>query len=278
MAQPEVSPSGLITFPNVIERVQYVPETSLSESWGGKARQLWQEKFEKCGEFVSDSEFLYTGIGGAPGDNGKVPVTVFETGPMVAPIVQLEERFGRIPKMLFLTASCVNTDQLVALRGLAREYKSQGVKKIIVILSAFPHERQDDVFTDKATGKVIHNPIALIDTIDDLRAFGHIDGGLCIQPHSMKLIRYALERDFPMLPLDALPVLIKRAGLLRIINPFELGPDKGRNEEAKIVATILRCPYGSAVKTRDRINFTIPKMDIPQDVLDYIKKNNCSHV
>jgi phosphoribosylpyrophosphate synthetase len=255
---------------------RFKSEISLTESWGGKARALWQERFKECAEYATDAEFLYTGIGKAPKENTEKPARVFETHTVVAKFVKLQERFGRVPKMLFLSASCANGDQLIALRGIAREYKKQGVEKIIVILTAFPHERQDDEFTNEITKEKVPEPVALMDTIDDLRAFGYIDGAICIQPHSMKMIEYALEKEFPILPINAFPKLVHEAHLEKIERLFSLGPDGGRSEDAKNLASLLHCAYGWARKVRDRITGEVIKMEILPKFLEYIKKNRCT--
>jgi len=255
---------------NVRGSVNYEPVISLEESWGGRARKLWQTRFvETVNPF--NSALLYTGIGGAPLDNAKVGVRVYGDGSLIPKYFDLRTHLGCVPELLFLLASPFSTDSVVGLRGLARTYKEQGVQKIIPIMTSLAHERQDHQFFD-SNGKPILEVTTLKDIVEILKDGGYIDGGIIIQPHSLRSVELALRVGFPLLPIDAFKLLVERAELRNIKNAFVIGPDKGRKDDARILASVLDCPMGSALKTRDRLNGGRPTVIIPDDVLQHIKE------
>ena len=89
-----------------ISRPNYEAEISYEKSWGARARKLWEAKFGEMAEIAAtDSVFVYTGIGGAPGGNRSVEVRTFGDGSIVAPYYDLQATFGRVPKMLFMCSS-----------------------------------------------------------------------------------------------------------------------------------------------------------------------------
>ncbi len=253
--------------------IDYEPVLSQSESFGAQARALWFEKFAEANEYINDSAFIYTGIGNAPGKNNNVEQTLFGDSSLIASYADLEATLGHVPKILFLLASPLTADQALNLSGLARTYKEQGVKNIIVLLTALAHERQDHIFTG-ADGNARLQVTTLKDVME-LLSF-HCDGGLLIQPHSLRSIELGLRNQFPLLPIDPFKFMMHNAHLEEIWNGFVLGPDKGRNDEGRMVASWLRWPMGSATKIRDREHGGKPKIIIPEEVLTYIKENHCT--
>lgn len=267
MGRHEGSPVTAELIPSAL----YKPEISLTESWGGKARRLWESRFKEIAPLAADSEIIYSGIGGAPGENAGVFVRKHGDGLMTPPYVDLKKTYGRIPKIVFLPASLTTADHLIGLRSVARHYKEQGVGTIIAILTSLVHERQDHRFSHD--GKPILEVTTLEDVIDILTG-GDIAGGIINQPHSLRSVELAWYHKFPLLPVDAFPFLVHGANLREILNPFILGPDKGRKDEAQILATTLHCPMGSAIKERARLADGSAKMTIPDRLLSYIKNHH----
>lgn len=189
--------------------------------------------------------------------------------------MDVQKTYGRIPKIVFLPVSLTTADHLIGLRSIARHYKEQGVSAVIAIITSLVHERQDHQFSHN--GEPILEATTLQDVMEILTE-GDIDVGIINQPHSLRSVEHARYRNFPLLPMDAFPFLIHGANLQEIKNPFILGPDKGRKGAARILATILHCPFGSAGKERARLEDGSAKMTIPDYILAYIKGHNCTVV
>ncbi len=254
----------------------YEPIISLEESFGGQARRLWEDKFRGKEALFADAELVYTGIGAAPQGNSQMSVKRYGDGSLIPVVVDLNATYGRIPKTVFLVASTIFADHLFGLRGLARTYKEMGVETIVTVLTALPHERQDHTFTQNGT--TLPHVTTLKDSVEILTDRGYIDAGFITHPHSLRSTELALREGFPLLPLDGFKFLTKEAGLEGIPNVFVMGPDKGRKDEARILASVLRAPMGSAVKVRNRTGNGMPTIEIPQPVLAYIRDNQCNVV
>lgn len=252
----------------------YEPIISLEGSFGGQARRLWEEKFHRKEALLADAELVYTGIGAAPQGNSEVPTKQYGDGSFIPVVVDLKAKYGRIPKTLFLVASTVFADHLFGLHGLARTYKEMGVVNIVTFLTALPHERQDHVFTQN--GLTMPHVTTLKDSIEILTDRGYVDAGFITHPHSLRSTELALREGFPLLPLDGFKFLTKHADLEGIPNVFVMGPDKGRKDEARMLASVLRAPMGSAVKARNRTGNGMPTIEIPSPVLSYIKDHQCN--
>ncbi len=255
--------------------LDYEPIISLNESFGGLARRRWEEKFVGKEKNFQDAEIVYTGIGGAPIENGRVPLKEYGDGSQIPVVVDLQKKFGRIPKTLFLPASPIFADHIIGLRGLARTYKEMGVETIIAFMTGLAHERQDRAFIAH-NGQDMMQVTTLKDVIGILAGGEYIDGGIISQPHSLRSVDFALRLGFPLLPLDVHRLLRDKAELRRIKKGFIMGPDKGRKDDARILASDLNLPMGSATKTRDRLGNGAPKLEIDQEILNFIKKNRCN--
>lgn len=253
------------------------PEIS-SESPGGRARRLWEDVFEETKKIAGESISLFTGIGGAvaAGRESRDLIRRFPDGAVIPRYLDLKREFGCIPLILFLVASLRDAADVIALRGLAREYKEQGVGQIIAVLTALYHERQDHKFYDKM-GKLIQEVTSLEDTVEILAERRYIDGVLLIQPHSKRPIDLGLRNGIPILPIDPFNLLFHEAGFNQIAEQkrFVMGPDKGRRDTARRTAFLLKCPQASAEKTRARLRDGYPEISIPKPTLDYIKANKC---
>jgi len=254
----------------------YEPIVSLEGSLGGLARRLWENQFEGKESWFADSEMVYTGIGAAPIGNDTVPMKGYGDGSLIPTVVDLERQYGRIPKTLFLVASAPFSEHLLGLRGLARTYKERGVENIIAILTGFPHERQDHMFT--LAGHVMPHVTTLKDAIEILTDRGYVNAGFIHHPHSLRSTELAFREGFALLPLDGFKFLAHEARLHEIPNVFVMGPDKGRKDEARILASVLRAPMGSATKVRNRVGNGMPTIEIPQPVLEYIQANKSNVV
>lgn len=269
MALPEARVAGGVSF----APVNYEAEISYEDSWGAKARLLWEAKFGRVAELAAtDSEFLYTGLGGAPGGNEGVKMKEFGDGSIVAPYYDLEATFGRVPKVLFLSASALTADHALNLIGLARTYKEeQGVEAVIACLTAVPHERQDHKFPGK-DGRPMRQVTTLKDVIRMLTL--SIDGGFIIQPHSLRPIEFGVEYGIPLLPIDPFKLMMQKWGVDRAMPGLVLGPDKGRKDEGRMAASYLGWPMASGEKTRDKEGDGTPIIYIPPEVLEFIKQHN----
>lgn len=265
MGQPEIEKTSAIS----LLPVDYEPRLSLEESLGGRARRLWEQTFAEFAQLAGDAAIVPTGIGEAPEDNTGVKIWKYGDGAQVPSCLDLKRVLGHVPKLLFLTASTFTTEHVAGLRGVVEEYKEQGVEKVIVLLTALAHERQDHKFT-APDGSIIPQ-VTMVKVIIDMLADSQIDGGILVQPHSLRPVEFALQRGFPLLPIDAFKFMVERAELKKVENPFVLGPDKGRNDEARMLAAYLHCPLGSAEKIRDRLNDGKPDVQIPDEILAYIR-------
>lgn len=253
--------------------VNYEAEISHEYSWGAKARQLWEKRFRDVAELAAgDSVFIYTGLGGAPGGNKDVEVKTFGDGSIVAPYYDLQATLGHVPKVLFLSAAPVSADHALNLTGLARTYKEeQGVETVIAVMTGLPHERQDHQFIGK-DGLPMKQVTTLKDVIEMLAK--HIDGGLIVQPHSLRPVEFGLRYGFPLLPIDPFKLMMHRTKVNRNDVGVVMGPDKGRKDEGRMAASWLGWPMASAEKTRDREGDGTPVMYIPPQVLKFIKDHN----
>lgn len=255
------------------------PEISLVESQGGWARRLWEERLAEFAEAASrNSRILFTGIGGgAASVEGMPTVRKFQDGSEVPRYVDLKKEFGEVPELLFLVASPKTTDNVLGLRGLAREYKEQGVRVVVGVMTGLGHEREDHRFRDKWNGP-IPQVTMLKDVIELLAGWGYIDGGVIVGPHSLRSVELASRKGFPLLPIDPFNFLIECSGFDEI-SPERLlvmGPDKGRRREGVRMADWLQAPLASAVKERARLEDGYPTLFIPPRVLEYIRDNNCT--
>lgn len=269
MVAPELIVENDVSF----APADYEPLLSHEVSLGAQARKLWESTFQECVEYAHDSAFVYTGIGGAPGENSSVELRQFGDRSLVAPYVDLEKTLGHVPKILYLLASPLNADHIINLAGLARTYKEQGVKKIIVVLTALAHERQDHQFIG-ADNLPMLQVTTLKDVIQTLAQ--HIDGGLLIQPHSLRPVELGIRYGLPLLPIDPFKMMMHGVNLNPQVSGFVLGPDKGRRDDGRMAASWLGWPMASATKTRDREGDGTPKVIIPPQALRFIKEHNCT--
>ena len=257
------------------------PEISLTESPGGVARRLWFERFLPKAELINNySELLFTGIGGgaaleAGGANSPLR---HGDGTQVPYYVDLEEKFGRVPKVLFLTASVMFADHLVGLLSIAQEYKNQGVATIISILTACSHERQDHKWRN-ADGSRILQPIT-VDTVTKMLAAtpadkgGSLcDGALVLGLHSLRPVITAARLGFPLMPIDPYNFMVGGAGLRLKEHLVVLSPDKGRKNDGIRLAHELNVPYGACEKARAReINGDATVVLKDSKLLEYIRQ------
>jgi phosphoribosylpyrophosphate synthetase len=268
--------------PNWTPEVPEWEESVSRESQGWQARQLWERMMLPHAELARESSaLLATGIGGGvAGSIESNGVSRFGDGSLVYPYVDLGERFGQVPKVLFALASTPGSDQLTNLITAAMEYKEQGVEVFIPILTAFPHERQDHKFTSGGGSKInqLTTLKGAVATLAGASKLGYIDGAMVIGSHSLRPVELALREDFPLLPFDPFPYMVKAAGLAEVENPFVVGPDKGRRNEARRLAAWLKAPYVTGRKTRDRLVDNEPKIMIDPGALDYIRQYHCTAV
>ncbi len=236
------------------------PEISQTESQGGVARRLWGEKFLAKAELINrHSELLFTGIGGgvALGVDGTPSPLRHGDGTQVPYYVDLEEKFGRVPKVLFLTASVMFADHLVGLLSVAQEYKDQGVATIIPVLTACSHERQDHKWRNPDGSRILQ-PVT-VDTVTKMllatpadQGGPLCDGALVLGLHSLRPVIAAAQFDFPLLPVDPYNFMVGGAGLRLKENLVVLSPDKGRKNDGIRLAHELNVPYGACEKVRAR--------------------------
>lgn len=295
-----------------------VPEWKLDispESAGAKARELWDEVMVGVADVPPNRiQVLFTGIGGAlASTGGALGVRRHQDNlelPKYKRAEELVEEFGEIPEVLFLVASPRTPDNIIGLRGVAREFKELGVKKVIAVLTALPHERQDHKFTNKEgeeiaevtmlkeivadlagsdfieTKKIIQilEEIEGVDEelaqkiIRELRELRSIDAAIVVQPHSLRATEFGLRLGFPLLPIDPFLFLIKNSGFEQVPQNqrFVLGPDEGRRNLARRLAAYLKCAFASASKTRAKEEDGEPTIfGIPDAALNYIKEHDC---
>lgn len=261
--------------------IEYAPKISLTESQGGFARRLWGEKFRECGELIrTDSELLFTGIGGGVAlERGGISLPLKHgDGSQVPFYVNLEEKFGRVPRVLFMTASMMFSDHLVGLLSVAQECKDQGVEVVIPVLTACAHERQDHKWKD-AVGKRILQPIT-VDTIVKMllatpadQGGPLCDGALLVGSHSMRPMITAAKFDFPLLPIDPYNFMVEGADLRSRQNLVILSPDKGRKNDGMRLAHELNIPYGACEKVRARVTSGDATVELKDPkLLEYIRE------
>lgn len=263
----------------------YEPEVSFYESMGGIVRSMWQEKYRYLeGVIQQSSKVMFTDIGGGVSTeeviwsaDGAKGIKQHGDGLRIPPFVPLEKKFGFVPRALFLVASTRTPDEMLGLCSVAEEYRRQGVDYIFPVFTAFPHERQDHHFIDKQ-GEPIYQAETLQTMIRMIARSGLIDGGLVLQPHSMQVTRIGFTEGLTLLPIDASNYLLEMSGVRSVQNPFVIGPDKGRRNIAKWLATKLNCPYGVCKKSRARTTDCLPEVEIPKEVLQYIQEHDCSPV
>ncbi|OGG02111.1 hypothetical protein A2W14_02465 [Candidatus Gottesmanbacteria bacterium RBG_16_37_8] len=254
-------------------------------SQGLQARQLWENVFAEYKEILpGEIKYLYTGIGEAPAENEVISVNKMGDTSKIARYIDLKAEFSTIPKILFLIASPLLSDDVINLRSVARHYKEQGVDKVVAVMTTLAHERQDHTFNDDQGNPILEATI-LKEIVGTLSGFDlvdkktnyyrrPIDAALLIQPHSLRPVEFGLREDFPILPLDAMDFLIDRANLVSIANPFVLGPDKGRRDEARRIASVLQCEQESLSKKRDRLNGGRPSIYFSPQLLQRLKEGD----
>lgn len=269
------------------EQVHYLRlhEITSAEPLRMQVRRRWDELFSPQQELFQTSEIqhLPTGIGGALGTNRDIPIRVYPDGSKIPPFFNLQEIFGSVPKVLTLTASPLMADDVVGLLGLAAAYKDQGVKRIILQLTAMAHERQDHGFNDStgtpiqevvtlaAIARMFASPYERTDSVGNRSLETVIDAGMTVQAHSDALSRMALKFGIPLLSFDAFDYLANAANIGYIEDAYVLGPDKGRHMFGRAMAGIYGFPYGSATKNRDRLGNGHPTVIIPPDCLATIQ-------
>lgn len=272
---------------------EWEPETP-EQSQGWEARRLWEEELAEFVEVAAtNSRFIFTGIGGAVASVEREPgVTRHKDGSELPSYVDLKEEFGQVPELLFLVASPKKMDNLAGLVELAKEYKEQGVIRIIAVLTAFPHERQDHQFyTDQGHPirelTMLKAAIRTLTEEDDIEREIEgeivinrercIDAGLIIGPHSLRPVELARRKNFPLLPIDPCDFMCANSGFDQIPpkQRFVMGPDKGRRTETRRLATRFNCPFASATKKRARLEGGYPTLTIEREVKAYIKEHNC---
>jgi hypothetical protein len=262
---PPSGTEGLILKP----ATHYEQNISHEWSYGAMARRLWEKKFKECADDAHDAKILLTGIGRRP---EKDKLTVFPDGAIVAQHIDLKEMYGRVPKMLFLYASPTSAEGIVNLVSLAKEYKDQGVQRIICGLTSLAHERQDRIFVGK-DGKSRRQVITL-DTIIEMMS-GHIDGVLLVGGHSKSSVRIGCKYKLPIIPIDPFEYMVHQAPIDRNCVGLVLRPDFGRESEGSRLAAYLGWPEASAEKHRDQEHDGETIITIPPEVLAYIKEQKC---
>lgn len=221
----------------------------------------------------SHSALIFTDIGmGISGiELPGASVTVHKDGSTLPNLDKIMEKnqVNLVPKLAFIVASTLNGEHINAVVGLAREMKENGAEGVIAVLTSLAHERQDHKFIEKGSGQVINQVTSLKDTVETLARY--CDGALVMQPHSMRGIEFGIRHYFPMLPIDCLEFVVKKSGYDQIGNIIELGPDKGRQDEARRTANILNCPLLTLTKERDRLHGGKPKIIWPEGSRERIR-------
>lgn len=263
------------------ERTIYQPEISLTESWGGRARQLWSDRLGRFAEAVSNSSaLLFTGIGmGVPGiEESQGLSIVHKDGSVLPDLGKLMEVNGlnSIPEAVFLVASTLNAEHVNAVSELAREFKEYGAKCVIAVLTSVAHERQDHKFTDKRTGKAMNQVTTLKGVIETISRY--CDGSMSMQDHSERVTELFYRLGHPNLPMNVLHLLLNESGYQDLTNLLELGPDFGRADEARVAANRFNCGLLSLEKDRDRFNGGRPTMIWPPGSREWIRKSGCTVV
>lgn len=261
--------------------IEYQPNESLAESWGGQARKLWGEKLGSLAELVHESSVLLeTGIGmGIPGFKDPAErFIVHKDGSVLPDLGKLMEFVGvdNLPQVAFLVASTLTGEDVNAVVGLAREMKENGVQAVVPILTSLAHERQDHKFTDKGTGQKMEQITTLKDVIEALSHY--CDGALLLHPHSHRGVELGTRLGFPILPIDGLNLLLEKSGYQATENLIELGPDAGRQDAARVAANFFNCPLLSLEKERDRLKMGKPRMIWPEGAREWIRNCGCTVV
>ncbi|GAF97370.1 unnamed protein product, partial [marine sediment metagenome] len=125
MVLPEVVREKQVVDPSWSPDVpDYRLEISETDSWGAKARQLWENRLAELAKIPPEnSQLLFTGIGGGvAGTEGSPKIYKFGDGSEIPGLLNLED-FGEIPELLFLVASAKSADNVLGLKGMARELK-----------------------------------------------------------------------------------------------------------------------------------------------------------
>lgn len=263
------------------------------ESWGMKARRLWEETFSEFEHIDSKHvQFLNTGIGGAPISDEMGSVRIFPDTSRIPEFKDLKKEFNvkECPEVLFLIASPLLADDVISLKTVALHYKEQGVKKIIAVMTSLAHERQDHMFYDSARnpiteGTTLKSIISTITAEDYIQRPNEdpviervIDGGIIVQPHSLRPIEIAHRIKFPLLPIDPFDYIVDQAELEDIEKGYTLEPDEGRRRQGKKLAELKGWPIGSGDKTRDRLKEGKPTVVIPTEVLKMISEEGYTAV
>lgn len=258
-----------------------VYDSSVSHrSAGWKACQLWKRQLGQYKSLARKSNLLvYTGIGVAVAGQVRANgVLKFGDGSVVYPEIELSKfKEKKVPRVVFLVVSAIGSDEIVNLLTLAEEFKEQGVKIIIPVFTSFAHERQDHKFKGKS-GNTINQLTTLkgvVSALSGARKLGIIHGAIAIGNHSQRACELALRWNFPLLLVDTFDFMVSGARLDKTVNPFVIGPDKGRYNISERLAARLNCPYVASFKTRAREKFGDPTVVIEQRALEYIKKEKC---
>lgn len=262
-------------------------EVSREEPLCNQVRRRWDEIFAPTLENLQPNQIriLPTGIGGAPAINQKIATRRFPDTSKIPSYIDLKEEFGEVPRVLTLIASPVLAEDLVSLLAVAREYKNQGVEKIIAQITSLAHERQDHKFFGK-DGKKLIKEVVTLDAIMGAFASPYlrkdedgknvvieptIDAGMAVQNHSKDVIEKALEYGIPLLSIDAFDYLAQEAHIENQKNVFILGPDNGRRKFGKKMAEKFDFPFGCATKKRKREANGEPEIEISMEDLIRIK-------
>jgi phosphoribosylpyrophosphate synthetase len=255
------------------------------DSQGWQACELWRREIGRYAEIAKYGGYavIYTGIGGAIAGvveaNG---VARFGDGSRVYPKVNLDRLKvnGKLPTVVFPIVSAVGTDELTSLLTASDEFKEEGAEVVVPVLTGLAHERQDHTFTS-ADGTPINQLTTLKGVINILagaQKLGIIDGAVGVGLHSLRPVELSLRRGFPLIPIDTFEFMVQEARLDQIINPFALGPDKGRYDICERLAARLGCPRACAKKVRAREEYGDPTISIPQEVLDYMADHECTAI
>jgi phosphoribosylpyrophosphate synthetase len=267
-------------------QIEYQPEVSLTESWGGQARQLWGDKLGRFTECVSrNSATLFTNIGmSVPGieEPGQILIN-HKDGSVLPDLGKLMEINGlsSMPKVVFMVASTLSGEDVNAASELARELKENGAECVIGIFKSVAHERQDHKFIDTKSGQYMNQVTTLKGTVATIaRSF---DGSMTMQDHSDRVTELLFRAGVPNLPMNVLPLLLNESGYDHITdndldNLLLIGPDFGRADEARVAANRFRCPLLSLIKDRDRLNGGRPTMIWPEGSREWIRDSRCTVV
>ena len=76
----------------------------------------------------------------------------------------------------------------------------------------------------------------------------NIDGGLIVQPHSLRSVEFGFRYGFPLLPIDPFKLMMRKIQVNRDEVGVVMGPDKGRKDEGRMAASWLGWYMASAEK------------------------------